>query len=564
MAGDNRSFPYQQLRPEHEEVRLLVLQPAAALEDPIACEIQVVSLRFNPQYDAISYVWGAPGCRGTITLSARPFTIFENLEAALKRLRKKAASRVLWIDAVCINQNDNDEKVFQIPLMRRIYEQAEQVCIWLGEASEGSSLGMRELFDRPWWTRVWIMQEAIVAKKLLLMCGKDTACWTDVDRWVKRSVLINGPKKQYEVFGLALNPDFQLMNGGHAMLSELRQKWHGNAWDLSIYELLYKFRRLNCTNPKDRIYGFLGLTRRRKALMHPLHTELSHLPSWVPNWAIPTQWDPEPLLDWSNSSPRYWASGSFHQNLILTGDRDKLCLEGVNFDTIMELANPWHPDSDIPPASRKGLEVLKSWEQLARWPKVKGCPYTSAQGNAYGRQYATWRTHIADYAGQNAAPAEVSAFIECWYDRIGWATDIPNPDAMDGKGLYERYKVGRDVSLMDVDMILHLDELRGVDVNWMKDRSADTKQYGEYAKRIHNTCAHRALFVTQKGYIGLAPWNAKLGDLVFLLRGGKTPFILRRQIMVDGYSLVGESYVYGIMSGEGWKMGLPLQRIELI
>ncbi|KAH8731850.1 heterokaryon incompatibility, partial [Phaeosphaeriaceae sp. PMI808] len=60
------------------------------------------------------------------------FTIFKNLGAVLRQLRKKGADRVLWTDAVCINQNDNNEKVSQIPLMRCVCEQAEQVYIWLG------------------------------------------------------------------------------------------------------------------------------------------------------------------------------------------------------------------------------------------------------------------------------------------------------------------------------------------------------------------------------------------------------------------------------------------------
>jgi hypothetical protein len=91
-----------------------------------------------------------------------------------------------------------------------------------------------------------------------------------------------------------------------------------------------------------------------------------------------------------------------------------------------------------------------------------------------------------------------------------------------------------------------------------------SKMYGTYVKRIHRVCAHRALFVTRKGYIGLAPWNAKVGDAVFVLEGGKTPFLLRQYAAGGAHAFVGESYLYGIMAGEAWNMGLPDQQVTLL
>jgi hypothetical protein len=75
-------------------------------------------------------------------------------------------------------------------------------------------------------------------------------------------------------------------------------------------------------------------------------------------------------------------------------------------------------------------------------------------------------------------------------------------------------------------------------------------RYGIYLRRIHRTCAHRALFVTRKGYMELAPWNVQVGDLVCVLRGGKTPFLLRRLSSGGRHGLVGEAFVDGIMTGE--------------
>lgn len=75
-------------------------------------------------------------------LSGHEFSIYQSVDAALRRLRRDSGVRVLWIDAICINQEDNDEKGVQVPLMRQIYQQASQVCVYLGEAKDLDMLRM--------------------------------------------------------------------------------------------------------------------------------------------------------------------------------------------------------------------------------------------------------------------------------------------------------------------------------------------------------------------------------------------------------------------------------------
>ena len=77
-----------------------------------------------------------------------------------------------------------------------------------------------------------------------------------------------------------------------------------------------------------------------------------------------------------------------------------------------------------------------------------------------------------------------------------------------------------------------------------------TERYKELRKRIHSASIGRVMAVTSKGYIGLVPWNAQEGDVVSVLFGGCTPFILRNAAGAEVYTLVGEAYVYGIMGGE--------------
>ena len=96
----------------------------------------------------------------------------------------------------------------------------------------------------------------------------------------------------------------------------------------------------------------------------------------------------------------------------------------------------------------------------------------------------------------------------------------------------------------------------------LKLMSESRTKYNELRKRIHNASIGRAMFVTSNGFIGLGPWNAQEGDMVSVLFGGCTPFILRKTAGKELYTLVGEAYVYGIMGGElfSGEMGHPRLR----
>ncbi|KAF7899412.1 hypothetical protein EAE99_012333 [Botrytis elliptica] len=166
------------------QIRRLILQPAANFDDPLYSHLDIVSLESNPDFEALSYVWGSTTPAKTINLGDRLVAIGPNLDNALRNLRLLAAPRILWVDALCINQDDLDERASQVALMRRVYSNATTVLIWLGPEAEGSEQAMRsvERFDkaywqtydfqaqfmeilfRPWFTRIWTVQEFVMAK----------------------------------------------------------------------------------------------------------------------------------------------------------------------------------------------------------------------------------------------------------------------------------------------------------------------------------------------------------------------------------------------------------------
>lgn len=756
-------FTYQPVQSSNNEIRILFLKSARSFNSPIHCDIKIVNLEGKVKYEALSYTWGTENNLQKIFIQGQPFLVRENLYAALKRLRMTFTTRSLWIDAICIDQNNITEKEFQLPLMTKIYEGASQVCVWLGEASDLSAVALkgfssqwsvqriranrrhgylvppfrermasseaikasselfkeldtgelRELLSRPYWTRVWIMQEAIVAKKLLLICGGDAAPWEGVQEYIESMTDFRGA---IQVFGITMNPEFDLLDKGYSRIEDLRQRWQEKRWDISIYEILYEFRQLDCSNPNDRVYGFLGLVGQslgfkitprymsstehvymdlaqtlivqRKTLdilncvreshgvtAHPSQkyayslidqaryhdtecmvkdaperkarkgwvrlppgwerieerggaryfynwnnksrqdhspyrdqnpqkpqvvlsqrpipdgwskswnnlgvVELRYgepqtiepvkelpsatplqLPSWVPNWAMQTPWDPAPLLDWSDNHPRYWAGGNESEATIPNLDKaSELNLSGMYFDKISLIGDAWHPIPDYPPVSCHGIMTLIIWAVLA-----ETCYSNEVYGDEKGLENALWRTFIADYAGDQAAPDEDQYLMECWYDKTGWKKSLPDPNDYAGKGLMDAARLNLSTRSMKRAMWKQYLNVSGrsdeLGIKGERFKEVIQERYGEYAKRIHRVCAHRSMFVTRKGYIGLAPWNAK-HDAIFVFPGGKTPYILREAPETKTYSFVGEAFVYGIMGGEALEMDLPVQNVHI-
>jgi len=114
----------------------MTLRPGKA-SDPIICHLSPANLDTLPDYHALSYQWSKNTSFAGITCGNASFEVTGNLAAALRALRTLASPRILWVDAVCINQKDNNEKSKQIPLMRDIYACARSVLIWLGPSFPG-------------------------------------------------------------------------------------------------------------------------------------------------------------------------------------------------------------------------------------------------------------------------------------------------------------------------------------------------------------------------------------------------------------------------------------------
>ena len=141
--------PYSSLSLKPGSIRLLRLMPDKDETAPIQCQL----FNYSPQesgewthlYEALSYVWGDPDETVPILINEHRFNITVNLYAALSRLRDRSFERIIWVDAVCINQECEQEKECQIQSMAKIYGQANRVIVWLGEAAFDSDRALEEI-----------------------------------------------------------------------------------------------------------------------------------------------------------------------------------------------------------------------------------------------------------------------------------------------------------------------------------------------------------------------------------------------------------------------------------
>ncbi|KAI1085329.1 heterokaryon incompatibility protein-domain-containing protein [Whalleya microplaca] len=285
-----------------DQIRLLELLPGT-LDHELECHLKPVSWTDLPSYEALSYVWGVPIFNNPITCDGVVVDITKSLFTALRQLRNEHSTRLLWVDALCINQQDVQEKSVQIQRMRDIYARSSGVAVWLGEesedsdsaiafvnecatkwAKEGKSHGvtnedgkanpfqhiqtfrngpLRSLLrvvQRPWFSRVWVIQEvALAAHRATVYVGPSSASWSDfadVCDWaVESGLAMFAPSR----FG---KPLMLRTTGEHTI--EMRAEGLNPDPKTDLLPLLLRFREFSATDARDKVYGLCGLADASK------------------------------------------------------------------------------------------------------------------------------------------------------------------------------------------------------------------------------------------------------------------------------------------------------------
>ncbi|KAK7742132.1 hypothetical protein SLS53_004718 [Cytospora paraplurivora] len=338
----NYNYTYTKFESVHDQIRLLTIRPGSWLET-IECSLEIVCLDNNPDYEALSYVWGDDLVRIPIKVDGNRFYITYNLFLALRRLRCQDTYRVMWIDAICINQKDNDEKSVQVSLMKTIYGACTRAILWLGEdrgfhaihSSSSTSptasdvlspesadakrafellrmlstdqhldemdcfsmtrrepgrlvahpdyeshfVALQDMMNVPWWTRIWVVQETVIPKEATLAYASETYPFS----------MFQGSDGNFakHVNGCCFSRDYHAgilinMISQRGPLIKLRQDWARDSVVL-MSDLRSTFWSYQATDTRDLFYGLLGLVKYPRTHI----SEPAVVPTLVPSYEVP-------------------------------------------------------------------------------------------------------------------------------------------------------------------------------------------------------------------------------------------------------------------------------------
>ncbi|TVY80293.1 Heterokaryon incompatibility protein 6 OR allele [Lachnellula suecica] len=330
------SYTYQSLDTNKHGIRLVELLPAARSPQCISdylvnCRIEHASLDNCPPYQALSYHWGDATVTWPIFLEGEVFLVTKNLEEALRCLIASGTSGYIWVDAICIDQANFEERAQQVQNMASIYENATRVLVWLGMGDEDTQAVFRRLkmaedlqgtmarqleerrslrmatpavdldddedlpvlgrpqddppqishqdvrsadkiFQHPWWDRVWVIQEATVARELRVVCGTASIPWAILSEVYGSQHAASGVNLPYES---NLEPLRKINLLRISWRTRLEQEWNISGYRSHnqpgyrfrfLTTLLSAFRNAKATDPKDKIYAFLGLAEIKSLL----------------------------------------------------------------------------------------------------------------------------------------------------------------------------------------------------------------------------------------------------------------------------------------------------------
>ncbi|KAF7945151.1 hypothetical protein EAE96_009930 [Botrytis aclada] len=608
---------YQKLEVSKKEVRLVTLLPGGFSED-IYCTLATVSLIDEPVYEALSYVWGDPTSKCDINLQGVSFPVTTNLESALRYLRYRNLPRVLWIDALCINQKDVSERNSQVKYMGTIYSKSSIVLAWLGEPKtnkcltssftagwmeklvpEGDDIdeerdndlvfdtfevmlkdleahwesdkddvasfstknlrtgaGIIRLFENPWWNRMWTVQEALLGKDTLLISGRRSILQNDLSAIFNSQLAHSKDGCNPRKSGF-ITTSFMKM-GFH------REYRHGNISN-SLEGLLNVFGERRCSDPRDKIYGLIGILGTEEAsFIHPDYSIdvallygstvvdiinrarnldiLSHLwprkwhftgilagkgPSWIRDWTA--ERPSHVLLDTVSARrrlfPKFSASGKSSAK-VREPQKSEVALHGIFLNSLQVIgkANDFEVDNDEEMAA-----TYREWRQLAQIETQFDQAYqSSSRTTTYSDAFSQTLCMSISYSSQSGNSTnnyrrvlndlQARKNYHSW-----WESEIEGTPRLGGKQLLNSENVNSD--------IIHFHSL------------------------VYFATHMRRFFIAKEPrWIGLVPMDAQIGDQLFLLEGGKLPYILRRMEGTEKYKIIGDCYVHGIMDGEEWNV----------
>ncbi|KAK3989410.1 heterokaryon incompatibility protein-domain-containing protein [Cladorrhinum sp. PSN332] len=583
---------------------------------PIRCELMDANLDDDLEFDAISYHWGKAVKTEPIYIDGQAFLVTPTVSAALFHLSSYRRSRLLWIDSICINQDDGEEKVMQIPLMKTIYSKASRVVVWLDNVREpwlirtmlagilqehlyGSAesclqllhmysesyaeagwMQLMNMFAHPWFFRIWVIQELAMASTAVVLASGEMLDWDHIA--AVANILYSPPYNLVQLRSTNPGIDDDSPRGQcHVSIMANIRRMHKHS-DLDLGLLLGAFSDFRSTENVDRIYGLLGLlnpmlaeqpwlkpspSKSAEALYidvarHLMPTDhhamfsysgigyrrnLHMIPSWVPDWTslaiVDTQ---RQNLIKTQDVALYSASAgsrldmSLHQKTTSYGcESHIMAIRGHCFDEVCHVGavQAYAPHHGGRGASPRELGDVIIPHMRARRLATQHARRPYPTGEAIDEAF--WRCLVGNTQFSRPAPTELGVSCRLW-ERCTVAASSLNLDEL-------RDDTNTLPSAEEIMALGQAEEARRQALLWNSTRIM--------------CCTGRAFCVTRSGYMALVPPGTVAGDLVCVLYGLNTPFILRRCVKGRSVNLVGEAYVHGMMDGEA--MATDCYEIEL-
>jgi hypothetical protein len=558
------TFRYKDLDPMQNEIRLLRILPETT--SIIKCEVLHTSLDCPQSYIAISYAWGDSEDTRTIMLSGHEFAVTESLWLALQRLRSRWFPVIVWADAVCINQRNTNERNLQVQAMTSIYSKAYTVAIWLGPEADNSNMALellseivksqessariREiikspihracfkalvvLFDRDYWKRLWVVQEVMNAKDITVYCGPYALPW---DTYATASRLFW--QYQPDLIRAFLNPwhlSQELSSSGQTWAEMLGAFGPGRLTSGSkgLLEALLYHRGKSCAEPRDRVYGILGIlsanersqflvdydisvrqvyinvvdcllttTRRLDVICasfhFPAYPSVERLPSWVPDWSSNPRVSPL-----GHGFPGFSAAGTTEARFAFSSRRRKLGISAIFVDKIGPCGMHLGPPTSM-------CTILMAFFQW-RLKLIATKGYDLIEHEAFCRTLCCDQTHDR-WTSRQWLEWTYYAFATLLRERL------PDLD-------------------LDPQLTFYANNSTPITVGLREQMFSDYIMYAMAGRRFS---------ISSLGLLCLGSGASASGDVICVPLGCSTPIILRKQS--QGYTYIGVVYVDGYMYG---------------
>lgn len=602
--------------------RLLHIAPALDKSCLLECACLPYNIDEAPPYEALSYVWGNPNPPDVLLCNGQSTSIGPSLSHALRRLRFRESTRIVWVDAICINQQDPAEKSHQVPMMGSIYSLARRVVVSLGQGdAEQTQLAfmciavigihclkhdqrqgllsdhltrhkevelsaevftphivssLKELFGRPWFSRIWCIQEIRLASDAQVIWGDEEISWRVLGMGASWIFDKTGTHEMVfensEDLVASLLDDIPVKNAD--MLRD-KDNYH-------LLEALQHFRESESSDPRDKVYGLLNIVSPRSEVEtlgvsyekcvgqvyadtvltviqlysrltafayithhvdydgptfqdvgNPKDNGMSGYRSWAPRWddiaVAPPLGVPEASCPWSacgeHRAVMVNESSSLPEQLYLKG----VVYSGVcEVGDIMDFYNLTDPDYVCDPKFTEHSEdddenipdakdIYAISDPTERHPFIKA--FEKADVEAAPERFARTLTRGCS---QYLVGDEEDEYLQ----RSGESVQVRH----------------RGACYHALQRLLYLQEF-GAEGDF-----AHNNDSVQFEKEAYFACQQRRIFWTEKSSYGLGPQCMRAGDIVVVLYGGNTPYVLRPR--GNEYIFMGQAYVDEIMNGE--------------